>query len=295
MKRWSARVALVALALIRLQNGWSQAPETAAANSTPTEYRRSSDLPVLPSAPTGTSTVFGGAIEKIDPVRDVLTLAVPGQRPMKIFYDERTQVFRDGLRIRLRDLGPASYASVETALDKTSVFAVSIHILSNAPEGDYQGTVRNYDGASGELEIGPSPGHEPFRVYIRDNTAFAREGQRPFSSQPSGPLDLVRGALVSVRFQFDAEGRGIADRVAVLAVPGSSFAFSGNVTALDLHSGTLVLMDPRDQKEYQIYASSSHTAIIQKLHVGDRVRVVAAYDGAHFSASEISIDKAKSD
>jgi hypothetical protein len=111
------------------------------------------DIPGLPAAPRGKSTILGGEISIIDPVRDELTLKVAGQHPVKILFDERTQAFIDGKRISLRQLGHADHASVQTLLDGTNVFALSIHILSQSPQGEYQGRVLNYDSSSNQLTI----------------------------------------------------------------------------------------------------------------------------------------------
>ena len=49
-------------------------------------------LPDFPAIPKGKSTVVGGAIRDVDGVRDQLTLNIFGARPMKVLFDERTQV-----------------------------------------------------------------------------------------------------------------------------------------------------------------------------------------------------------
>ena len=90
-------------------------------------------------------------ISSVDPVTDPLTLKVFGGKRMKILFDERTQVYRDGAKTSLRDLHANDRASVETMLDGTTVFARSIHMLSQAPEGECQGQVLNYDPGTGEL------------------------------------------------------------------------------------------------------------------------------------------------
>jgi len=61
-------------------------------------------LPDLPAIPKGKSTVIGGAIRDVDGVRDQLTLNIFGARTMKVLFDERTQVYRDGLKASPRDL-----------------------------------------------------------------------------------------------------------------------------------------------------------------------------------------------
>ena len=69
------------------------------------------------AAAAGESTVMGGEIRSVDPVQDQFQLKVFGQRPMKILFDARTQVYRDGKKIPLRDLGSEEHASVQTVLD----------------------------------------------------------------------------------------------------------------------------------------------------------------------------------
>src|SRR6185503_4871637 len=95
----------------------------------------------IPSLPKGTSTILGGSIRDIDPVLDRFTLHIVGEKPMKILYDQRTQLFVDGKRISLNQLRPAEHASVQTTLDGTDVFAISVHILSQLQQGDYSGQV----------------------------------------------------------------------------------------------------------------------------------------------------------
>lgn len=244
----------------------------------------------LPAPPKGKSTTFGGEIRSIDPVRDELTLKVYGQRPIKILFDERTLLYLDGKRIPLHNLRPEDHAAVETTLDGANVFAVSIHALSRSPEGDYQGRVANYDAGSGKLTIISSASREPLTLLVARDASFHREGQPSFSSAGSGPGDLQKGSLVSVEFESGQAGHGVADKIVVLAVPGAAFAFSGNITSLDLHSGSMVLVDPRDQRSYQISFDFTHVPAGRDLHLGEHVSVRAAYDGVHYVANQIVAD-----
>lgn len=246
------------------------------------------DLADIPPLPRGKTTIFGGAIQHFDPVRDQFTLNVVGQRPMHILFDERTQVFRDGSKIRLRDLKPEEHASVETTLDGDNVFAVSIHILSQPAEGQYEGRVVSYDPSTGALSIDASSSRDPLKVFVSANTQISRAGQRRFTSAPSGRYDLVQGSLVSITFQSHEPGQAVASAITVLAVPGSSFSFSGSVTSIDLHSGLLVLVNSIDQKSYQISFNSALFPESRTLHPGDRVMITAAYNGTGFVATTIA-------
>ena len=47
----------------------------------------SAKVPALPAAPRGTSTIIGGEIQNLDPVRDQLRLKAFGQKPITILFD----------------------------------------------------------------------------------------------------------------------------------------------------------------------------------------------------------------
>jgi hypothetical protein len=242
----------------------------------------------LPAAPSGKSTIFGGEIQRVDPVRDELTLKAYGQKPMKILFDERTLVYLDGKRVPLRTLGPEQHAAVETTLDGAQVFAVSIHALSQPPEGDYRGRVVSYNPGTGALTIASSASREAFTVQVARDASFQREGQASFVAAGSGPQDLRQGSLVSIEFASDQGGHGIASKISVLAVPGAAFAFSGNISSLDLHAGRMVLIDSQDQRSYEISFDAAHAPAGQELHLGEHVSIKAEYDGAHYVASRIT-------
>ena len=247
------------------------------------------DMPPLPSAPQGKSTVIGGEIRKVDAVRDQFTLAVFGGRPIKILFDARTQLYRDGIKLAPGDLHPGERASVETVLDETDIFALSVRMLSRPPEGDFQGQVLHYNPGTGEVTISGTLSHEPITLLVPAGTPVLRDEQAAVSSAPSGSSDLVAGALISIKFESNHQGRGVATQITILATPGSTFVFNGNVSFLDLHSGRLILVNVRDDKSYQIVFDPAHFPMSRHLHQGDRVTVTANFDGARYVASSITV------
>ena len=249
----------------------------------------SENLPSLPSAPQGKSTVLGGTIMSVDQVRDELTLKIVGQRPTKILFDERTQVFRDGRKIPLRDLTSDDHASVETLLDGTRVFALSIHILSLSPQGSFQGRILNYNPETRKLTVSAVRFPDSVKFLLPINTPVVRKGQSQFSSVPSGVSDLVKDALVSVTFQSGKEGRSVVRKITILAIPGSVFVFAGKLSSLDMHTSSFVLIDPRDVKSYQISFDPTRLPASQDLHEGADIRVVATYDGARYVATALTV------
>ncbi len=290
MARALAVVMLGGTLIVQLASASARSEQTADAQSGLESASITGNLPALPSAPQGVSTILGGAITNIDRVRDELTLKVFGQKPTKILFDERTQAFRDGKKIPLRDLTPADHASVQTMLDGTSVFAISIHVLSRSPAGELRGNVLSYNPDTRTLTVGAVQLHDPIRLLLPVNARVFREGQSAFTSASSGVSDLVHGALVSVTFESDKDGRGVASQIAILAIPGSAFVFTGSLSWLDMHSGSLVLIDPRDDKSYQISFDPARLPASQTLREGARIRVVVTYDGSRYMASALSVN-----
>jgi hypothetical protein len=286
----SSMLFLGGLALTQAQTVRAQSDGLAGAKPELKSGTASAGLTALPRPPKGKSTILGGAIGNVDPVLDRFSLKVYGQHPMTIVFDERTQVYRDGVRIPLRNLGPEDHASVQTVLDGTNVFALSVHILSQAPEGDYQGHVLSYNPRTGELTVLSMMDPKPIRLLVPPNTPIERVGETTFTSLQSGPSDLVRGSLISIKFESGKEGQGTARRIDILAVPGSAFVFGGSIATLDLHSGLLVVVDPRDGKGYQIFFESGRFPTAQNLHPGQDVTVTASYDGTKYVASDIRVN-----
>ncbi len=283
-------IVMLAGLLVEAQSAAAQASQSFDPKSATPSADLDRDHRGLPPAPTGRTTIFGGAIQSVDPVRDQFELHIYGQRPMKILYDERTKVFRDGTKFPLLDLSAANYASVQTILDGANVFAVSIHILSHSPSGDCEGRVLSYNPGTRELLIASLESPEPIRLSVPANASVARSGQATFTSESSGRADLVAGAIVSATFESVPGRLDAASRITVLAVPGSRFLFNGNVSFLDLHAGVLVLLDPRDKKSYEIHFDPASLAVSNRLHIGGNVTVTAGYDGKQYAAQNIAIN-----
>jgi hypothetical protein len=275
--------AVLPVSLLSAQSGQVAAPKTVVESTS-----LDGDLPGLPSVPDGRTTIIGGAIRNLDQLRDQFSLDIYRQRPMKIWFDERTQVFRDGVKIPLRDLRPEDHASVQTVLDGSNVFAVSIHILSQSPDGECRGRVMNFNPQTGVLEVSGAPSPDPIKLFVPGDASIVREGQTAFTSQSSGRNDLVAGTLISATFKPAPGGRDVASRITVLAVPGSSFLFAGTVSYLDLAMGVLDVADPRDGKSYEVHFASAHIPAAGNIHLGESITVKAYYDGSRYQAAEIT-------
>ncbi|HTW49048.1 MAG TPA: hypothetical protein VMD92_13940 [Acidobacteriaceae bacterium] len=245
----------------------------------------------LPPDPSGPSTVIGGEIRSVDPVRDQIALRVfGGSRTMKILYDERTQVYRNGQRISVLDLKPEDHASVETTLDGDNVFALRIHMLSELPQGECDGQVLSYNPRNSEMIVNSALSPQSVRIRVPAGTPVVRVGQPDFTAGQRGIDDLMRGSLVDVKFQPGVNGLGVAARIEVLATPGSTFVFSGDVSYLDVPGGQLVIVDPRDNRSYRFAFNAWQFTVARQLHQGSHVRVTASFDGSRYRADQITIE-----
>ena len=239
----------------------------------------------LPPVPQGKSTVVGGAIRDVDAVRDQFTLNIFGGKTMKVLFDERTEVYRDGKRTQLRDLRVGEHVSVETMLDGTAVFARSVRMLSQLPEGECQGQVLRYDRSRGELLVRDMLTPDPIRLHVSSATPILREGQ------PTSNGDLTAGTLIAASFQADGSGKNVARKISVLATPGGAFVFTGNVVFLDLRSGRIVLVDPRDSKRYEISFDPTRLTLSREVREGAIVSVTASFDGTRYSAQTVTVNR----
>lgn len=267
------------------------AKNAGAVNTVPTSDTLDKALPPLPPMPSGRSTVIGGLIGAVDPVQDILTLNVygGGRHPMKIYFDQRTQFYRNGVKTPLDTMRAEERASVETVLDGQTVYALSVHMLSQTPQGSCQGQVLGYDAGTGVLTVRNSLSGTPISLHVENNTTIARSGQATFMSRGEGLSDLKAGSLVAIQFEPDNRGGGIADKVSILAVPGANFAFAGKVTYLDMRTAEIALLDPNNQNSYTIYFNPSLFPQARNVHEGSNVRVTASFDGQHYVASSMTV------
>jgi hypothetical protein len=173
-------LAVVVLGGMAIAQIGSAQPQVTSYHSELSNESASASLSPLPPMPRGKSTILGGTVRSVDPVRDELTLKVFGQRPLRILFDERTEVYRDGTKIPLRELSSTGHASVQTVLDGTNVYALSIHLLSQSPEGEYQGQVLNYNLNTRELTVSVTMSHDTLNLLVPVNTPVARLGESAF-------------------------------------------------------------------------------------------------------------------
>ncbi len=239
-------------------------------------------LPDLPALPRAKASLIGGSIQKVDHVRDQLTLQIFGGGRMKVLFDPRTHIYAGQTTGSALDLRPGDRVYVDTILDGSAIFARNIHI-AGAVSGKSQGVVISYRADRGELVLRDLLSPDAIRLRFTPRTQVVQDGHSAFASQ------LVPGTLVDVNFAAQKNDRE-AQRVSILAVPGSDFTFAGQVVSLDLHLGLLVLQSATDHKTYEIYLDPSTVAIDDRLRAGAEVSTVANFDGSRYVARSLTVN-----
>ncbi len=238
-------------------------------------------LPALPALPRAKVSLIGGTVYKLDRIRDQFTIQVFGGGKMKIYFDPRTHIYKDGGEASVADLRRGDRVSIDTILDGSTVFARTIR-LKGVAGGEGQGIVVSYREDKRELQIRDALSPVPMKLHLTNKTRVVDHGQ------PASTSALMRGALVSVTFGSTKDGRAVADEVSVLATPGASFTFVGQISALDLSTGLLVLTSATDGKTYEIYLDKSLSG--DNLRQAAQVTVNTRFDGSRYVAQNFTVN-----
>jgi len=246
--------------------------------------------PILDPAPVPrtTTTLVGGTITGVDRMRNRLTLHVFGGNRWTVNFDERTHIFHNGRETTQMALKKGERVYVDTQLDnnKHDIFARNIRVGVAELPADADGQIIAIDTKHNELTLRDTLNSVPVRFAVDPETRI-NNGQTPAAFK-----DVKPGTLVHVRFAASSPNRGLAREVSIIAVPGSTFTFSGKVTFLDLHRGLLAVQNSTDDKNYEIHFAPSVVANRNELGVGRDVLVRATFEGARYMAQSVSPTKA---
>jgi hypothetical protein len=240
-------------------------------------------LPELPPVPRAKATLIGGTVERLDRVRDRVTVRVFGGSRVNILFDPRTRVYRGGAEASIADLREGERVYLDTILDGDTVFARSIRLKSSQAVGESQGVVLKYTAERGEMTVRDAISPMPVRVRVASPTQFLQDGQKVPAST------LSEGCLVAVKFDAEGDGHEVAREISILALPGTRYTFAGQVVHVDLRTGLLVINSSTDRKTYEVYLDPSVTPN-ENLHAGAVVTVVTNFEGSRYVARSVTID-----
>jgi hypothetical protein len=240
----------------------------------------SSLIPDLPPVPRKDATLVGGTLEKLDRVRDQVTVRVFGGGQMSVLFDPRTHVYRGQKEVTITDLKQGERVYVDTILDGNKVFARNIRLRPEAAAGQSQGTVLKYKSDEVILRDGLSP--SAVKIRISPSTKFLRDGRTVSAST------VVPGSLISVDFDSRGKGNDVARQISILALPGTRYTFVGQVVHLDLRTGLLVLNSSIDHKTYEIHLSPQSTPD-DNLQAGANVTITANFENSQYVARSVAV------
>jgi hypothetical protein len=241
-------------------------------------------LPDLPKLPTAKASLIGGTIGKLDRVRDQMTVQIFGGGKMKIAFDPRSRIYHDGAEASLSDLRQGDRVYVETILDGSTVFARTIRVKTSTFSGESQGIITSYNAGKGELQIRDALSPHTIKIRVTSQTRII-EGEHSASASK-----LFPGTLVAIKFGPRQDGGEVAREVSVLATPGASFIFAGQVTAIDLRLGLLVLTSSTDHKTYEIYLDPSVVGIDDNLRPAADVTVLTRFQENRYVARSVTVN-----
>jgi hypothetical protein len=258
-------------------------PDAGTADIHDTTIDPASLLPDLVSLPFKKTTLIGGTIDKLDRVRDQFTVRIFGGGKMKIFFDPRTHIYRDGNDVSASELRAGDRVYVDTILNGSVVFARNIR-LKTAAGGESQGFVVSYRSDNGELMLRDALSPKPLKLKLTPQTRLSDNGHSVAATE------LIPGTLVTVSFGSQQDGRALAREISILAIPGSNFTFVGKVTGLDLSSSLLTLISATDGKSYEIFLDPSEVGAKNSLRQDADVTVLTQFDGHRYVAKNLTVN-----
>jgi hypothetical protein len=262
----------------------SAGPDTISPNPVALNHEDSRAVPELPPQPKGKTTIVGGRIRAVDHVRDCLILDIFGGGHMTVLFDERTHAFSGEQPGSLDDLKEGERAYVDTTLDGNDVFARNIRVLPSSPTGQGNGQIVDYDASRRELILRDTLSPRPVKMHLMAGATIVR------GDEAATPADLQPGTLVQLSFVSGTNKQPMVSQISILALPGATFFFSGQVTFLDLHRGLVVVVDPRDNKSYEIYIDANDRELARKIQEGADVMIEARFNGSHYEARNVTVN-----
>jgi hypothetical protein len=284
----SSLLAKDGLAADGLVTDGSAGPNTVSPNPVALNHQDSRVGAELPPQPKGKTTLIGGRIRVVDHVRDRLVLDIFGGGHLTVLFDERTHMFSGEQKGLLDELKEGERAYVDTTLDGKDVFARNIRVLPAVPAGQGNGQIVDYDASRRELTLRDTLSPRPVKMRLMAGATIVR------GDQAGTPADLQPGTLVTLAFVAGSDKQSdrqpLVSRVTIQALPGATFFFSGQVTFLDLHRGLVVLVDPRDNKSYEVYVDANDRELARKIQEGTDVMIEARFNGTHYEARNVTVN-----
>jgi Domain of unknown function (DUF5666) len=239
----------------------------------------------VPPLPEGQVSLVGGTVQKMDRLRNRVTVKTfgDGGKKMTVAFDERTHIYRDGVETTERGIRQGDRVYVDTMLDGPRLFARNIRVVTSLKPTDAQGQILAYDPGRGLMTVRDNLSSTTVTFHVNKDTVV-KGGSR------QGAIELVPGSLVTVHFSPDKRYRDVAREVEVMAAPGTSVTFAGKVRYLDMSRGTIAVENLTDNKTYELQFARG--VVHSDVTVGSDVTVAAVFTGQGYKAQTVAVNQA---
>jgi len=242
-----------------------------------------SDLPdVAPLPAAAPASLIGGTVRKVDPIHDRIVLRAFGGGDFTIDFDVRTRVMRGAALAELREVRTGTRVYVDSIQKDGRVFAKTLHIEgAGSILGETEGQVLSYDPDRRLLKVRDIISAQPLNLRVTPRTEIRSGDQGMNASQ------LVAGSLVQINFQGVSDGPSVAEKINVMARPGSAFVFTGRIAVIDLRDSHLTLYEQSGENSFEVGLRSLPPNERLRLKQGADVVVHAEFDGTKYEATRI--------
>ena len=236
------------------------------------------DLPPLPRSEV---SLIGGTVMRMDPIRDRIVVRVFGGKDLTLDFDVRTQILQGTNSMAARDLRPGTRIYADTISKDGRIFAKAIRIEAGVPVGEARGQVIDWDAATRVLRVRDVISSQPFLVHIGAGTEVRAD------DRVVPVTDLVAGSLVHVTFRSGRESTNSAQKIEILARPGSVVRFEGKIVVVDLRDGHVTIAENTGENTFEVALDSLSQDAKLRLRQGADVTVQARFDGRRYQAQSI--------
>lgn len=236
------------------------------------------DLPPLPRSEV---SLIGGTVVRTDPIRDRIVVRAFGGKDLTLDFDVRTHILQGMNALSVHNIRPGTRIYADTISKDGRIFAKTIRIGTGASVGEARGQVIDYEAAESVLRVRDLISSQPFSIHIGAATEVQADGR----TVPA--TELVAGSLVHVTFRSGSEGSNSAQKIEILARPGSTFTFAGRIVVVDLRDGHLTLAENASENTFEVALDSLSQDAKLRLRQGADVIVRARFDGRRYQAQSI--------
>ena len=244
--------------------------------------QRRSEFPDVPPLPKAPASLIGGTVRRVDPIHDRIVLRAFGGGDFTIDYDIRTRVLRGATPAEMREIRAGTRIYVDSIPKDGRAFAKTLVIESiGSILGETRGQVLSYDAGRELLKVRDVVSAQPLNLRVTARTEI-RLGDQGLKAP-----ELVAGSLVNISFQGVSDGPSVAEKIDVVARPGSSFVFTGRIAVIDLRDSHITIVEQSGENTFEVGIHSLPAGERLRLRQGTDVIVHAEFNGSKYEAKTI--------